>query len=697
MPTPSAPPLPPHNAHPLYRPDIDGLRAVAIFVVVLFHAYPKLLPGGFVGVDVFFVISGFLISTILFRSLQRGDFDFAEFYVHRVKRIFPALAVVLAVVYGLGWVLLLPDEFAQLGKHMAAGAGFVQNFVLWQEAGYFATASELKPLMHLWSLAIEEQFYLLYPVLIWGVWRLGLNSLTVLFVLAAVSFGLNVSGIDHATIATFFAPQTRFWELLAGAGLAYLQLFKRAALAAGLRQWVLDPVLSPTVAQTAQQDRTLHSALSVLGAGLIVLAVFVLNKERAFPGWWAILPVAGACLLILAGGEAWVNRQVLACRPMVWLGLVSYPLYLWHWPLLSLAQIVESDTPPGKIRVAAMLLSVLLAWLTYRLLEKPIRFGRGSGRTVAVLCATVATLGGVGYATSVQQGIPTRSIAKANAQNKFDYPYRQSCAPLMGAPHADDWCHAGNATTAPPNTVMVGDSIANAYAETLLQFAASHPEQGVVFRQFGRGQCPMLLDYGPAYCRELTRAAIAEIAHTATIQTVILAAHWPAYFNGKHFAWLNHIETPESFDRAWRTTLAHYQQQGKRVVVWLSPPTGSQPRDCFPRLGRLTESKKCVLPLALAQQREGAYRLMMLPVLAERGVSVFDPFPSLCTAQSCQTTAGAWTLYSNGEHFSQYGGRFLAERADADLARVLAATAPPSNPTPRASPAKPHARTRLGG
>ena len=153
---------------------------------------------------------------------------------------------------------------------------------------------------------------------------------------------------------------------------------------------------------------------------------------------------------ILAGGEAWVNRQVLACRPMVWLGLVSYPLYLWHWPLLSLAQIVESDTPPGKIRVAAMLLSVLLAWLTYRLLEKPIRFGRGSGRTVAVLCATVATLGGVGYATSVQQGIPTRSIAKANAQNKFDYPYRQSCAPLMGAPHADDWCHAGNATTAPP-------------------------------------------------------------------------------------------------------------------------------------------------------------------------------------------------------------------------------------------------------
>ncbi len=164
-----------HNARPAYRPDIDGLRAVAILSVVTYHAFPTKLRGGFVGVDMFFVISGFLISTIIFRSLQRGDFSFTEFYAHRIKRIFPALILVLAACYTFGWFALLPDEYKQLGKHMAAGAGFVQNFVIWKEAGYFDTTSELKPLMHLWSLAIEEQFYLLYPVLIWGAWRTGLS------------------------------------------------------------------------------------------------------------------------------------------------------------------------------------------------------------------------------------------------------------------------------------------------------------------------------------------------------------------------------------------------------------------------------------------------------------------------------------------------------------------------------------------
>ena len=187
-------PITMHNAHPVYRPDIDGLRAIAILSVVIYHAFPTKLRGGFVGVDIFFVISGFLISSIIFRSLQRGDFSFSEFYARRVRRIFPALILVLAASYTVGWFVLLPDEFKQLGKHMAAGAGFVQNIVLNKEAGYFDTASELKPLMHLWSLSIEEQFYLIFPVLIWGAWRLGLNALSVALLLVLLSFGLNLGG-----------------------------------------------------------------------------------------------------------------------------------------------------------------------------------------------------------------------------------------------------------------------------------------------------------------------------------------------------------------------------------------------------------------------------------------------------------------------------------------------------------------------
>ncbi|MDR0996166.1 MAG: acyltransferase, partial [Zoogloeaceae bacterium] len=175
-----------------YRPDIDGLRAIAVLSVVIFHAFPGRLPGGFVGVDIFFVISGYLISTILFKGLQNGHFSFTKFYAHRIRRIFPALILVLFACFAAGWLLLLPDEYAQLGKHIAAGAGFVQNFILRQEVGYFDTASDLKPLLHLWSLAIEEQFYLFYPLLLWLLWRAGFSLLSTIIVLAAISFGLNI-------------------------------------------------------------------------------------------------------------------------------------------------------------------------------------------------------------------------------------------------------------------------------------------------------------------------------------------------------------------------------------------------------------------------------------------------------------------------------------------------------------------------
>ena len=376
-----------HNVHPVYRPDIDGLRAVAILSVVAFHAFPANLRGGFVGVDIFFVISGFLISNIIFRSLQRGDFSFAEFYAHRIKRIFPALIVVLAASFAFGWFALLPDEFKQLGKHMAAGAGFVQNFVLWKEAGYFDTASELKPLMHLWSLAIEEQFYLIYPLLIWAAWRVRLNALALVVVLGALSFGLNVLEIRDAAVKTFFVPQTRYWELLAGSVLAYLQLFKHGQSA---------PLLSRSPALSAHGRRVLNNLLSACGLFLILLAVITIHKGRAFPGWWALAPVAGAFLLILAGPQAWVNRNFLANRLMVFVGVISYPLYLWHWPILSFARIMEAEMPSPEIRGGAVALSLLLAWLTYRLLERPIRFGRKTWVKTAVLSCLLTLVGGAG-------------------------------------------------------------------------------------------------------------------------------------------------------------------------------------------------------------------------------------------------------------------------------------------------------------
>ena len=216
-------------SHPKYRPDIDGLRAIAVLSVVAFHAFPNWIRGGFIGVDVFFVISGYLISTIIFENLDSGTFSFAEFYARRVKRIFPALLLVLTASYAFGWFALFADEYKQLGKHIAAGAGFVSNIVLWNEAGYFDSSAETKPLLHLWSLGIEEQFYVVWPLLLWLAWKQKFDLLTITIIVALVSFFLNINGVKEDTVATFYSPQTRFWELLCGSLLAWISIYGKEA------------------------------------------------------------------------------------------------------------------------------------------------------------------------------------------------------------------------------------------------------------------------------------------------------------------------------------------------------------------------------------------------------------------------------------------------------------------------------------
>ena len=210
-----------HLTHPKYRPDIDGLRAIAVLAVIGFHAFPGWIKGGFIGVDVFFVISGFLISSILFSSLETERFSFLSFYNHRIRRIFPALALVLATCLIFGWFALLPNEYMELGKQVVAGSGFAANILFWRQSGYFDVATELKPLLHLWSLGVEEQFYIVWPVLLWLAWkkRFNLLSITVLIAVASLIYGF-AAAINN-TVAAFYSPASRTWELLLGALLAY--------------------------------------------------------------------------------------------------------------------------------------------------------------------------------------------------------------------------------------------------------------------------------------------------------------------------------------------------------------------------------------------------------------------------------------------------------------------------------------------
>ncbi|MES2192902.1 MAG: acyltransferase family protein [Pseudomonadota bacterium] len=361
--------------HTEYRPDIDGLRAIAVVLVVIFHAFPEAMPGGFIGVDIFFVISGFLISGIIIRELDQQSFSLPSFYQRRISRIFPALIIVLCATLGLGWLWMLPADYAQLSADVTASAAFLANFSLLWHSGYFDVESARKPLLHLWSLGIEEQFYLFWPLVLLLAARLRLRFLTAAAVISLASFALNLALIGSHPVETFYLPFTRAWELLVG-----------AVLASGWSQ--------------LSQTSTASNWRATGGIILIVIAAAILDTRSLFPGGWALLPVAGASLL-LSAPSSWFARLALASSPLVWIGLISYPLYLWHWPLLVFFGIIKFAPLTLLERGLIIGLSFALAWLTYRFVESPFRSsrpGRPSSLRIAGLCTAMvltAVVGGV--------------------------------------------------------------------------------------------------------------------------------------------------------------------------------------------------------------------------------------------------------------------------------------------------------------
>lgn len=404
--------MPSNPTHSTYRPDIDGLRAIAVLAVVLFHGFPQLFRGGFVGVDVFFVLSGYLISRIIFEQLNQGTFSFIDFYARRIKRIFPALLVVLIATYIAGWFTLLADEYGQLGQHITAGAAFISNFVLWGESGYFDNSAHTKPLLHLWSLGIEEQFYIVWPLLLWLASKLRFSLFALTIIIAAVSFYLNVTGIKSDAVATFYSPQTRIWELLIGSALGWCSLYKKDGLA-GVAMFIDKHCRRQrTIADPARVRTRMANMLSCLGFILLTYSLIRFNRDLQFPGKWALIPVLGTALIVAAGPIAWLNTKILSHKVLVWFGLISYPLYLWHWPLLSFVWIIEASPPSTATRTGLIVLSVLLAWLTYRLIERPIRFGRHGSLKVYLLIVVMLTLGGVGLGTYYERGFPFRKNVK---------------------------------------------------------------------------------------------------------------------------------------------------------------------------------------------------------------------------------------------------------------------------------------------
>jgi peptidoglycan/LPS O-acetylase OafA/YrhL len=378
-----------------YRADIDGLRAIAVLSVIGFHASQSLIPGGFVGVDIFFVISGFLIASLILEKLNDGTFGFLEFYGRRIRRLFPALTVVLLTTLILGWFTLFPAEFAALGRNTLAGAAFVANIQTYSEIGYFDAPAATKPLLHLWSLGVEEQFYFIFPAVLLLAYRC--RAVVPTFALLGIlSFGLNIALVYRYPAFTFYLPVTRFWEFVAG-----------ALLAGGARDRAADRA-APAALVKSRRD-----IIAVAGTALIVAGVGFTRAE-SFPGWWALLPVIGSACVIGAGPQAWVNRKVLANPGLVSVGLISYPLYLWHWPLLVIGRTVMGVYDNEHARtttVIAVVLTFVLSWLTYRFIELPSRARKPavSARAIVAGCSSsLVAVAFLGFAVLLGNGLPDR-------------------------------------------------------------------------------------------------------------------------------------------------------------------------------------------------------------------------------------------------------------------------------------------------
>ncbi|ADI30623.1 acyltransferase family protein [Methylotenera versatilis] len=621
-------------SHPKYRPDIDGLRAIAVLSVVIFHAFPTWVKGGFVGVDIFFVISGFLISTIIFENLSKDSFSFFEFYSRRVKRIYPVLLVVLSVCFLFGWFALLADEFKILGKHLAAGAGFVSNLVLWSESGYFDNAADTKPLLHLWSLGVEEQFYIIWPLLAWFAWKKKFNFLWVSFSILLVSFLLNIVQVHSNATATFYSPQTRFWELLIGSSLAYVKLFKSDLL----------DNLPPNAKNLS----------SVIGLTLIGLAVTTITKESAFPGWWALMPTVGTALIIAAGMGAWVNQKVLSNKILVWVGLISFPLYLWHWPLLSFEHILISELPTPKVRIIAILAAFVLAWLSYQFVEKPLRFRKDKKVTI-ILFSLMIAVGLVGYVTYLKDGLKSREVANLQVVNQGDVghdefrEYYQAhfklCTPLAIRKEALPWkdtVRCFQSKEGQIDTVIIGDS----HAEHLFLGLAEELKNKNVGYYIKSGL--------PIISNKEFSAIFNEVANNQKITTVIMSSYWSQR--------LKEVPTDSSFKNELQKTINMLNKHNKNIYILDDTPNFSfSPKNCK-FSGSYLRWHTCEDEATFFGKQKARYIHTLDDIeKVNLNVKILRTTQLFCDENFCYMAKNGELLYRDPNHLSINGSRFVAK------------------------------------
>lgn len=610
-----------------YRPDIDGLRAIAVLGVLIFHCFPSVLPGGFAGVDVFFVISGYLITNILLKDCQNNQFGLWRFYSRRIRRIFPALLTCLASAWLLGYALLTPSELKELARSIVHSAYFANNFLLVSQAGYFDTHADLKPLLHLWSLAVEEQFYIVWPWLILFAFKFAAAGRWLIVVLGIFSLGACLVMTSINPIKAFFLPQYRAWELMLGAIVA-LHGTRIHALLNNLlpRQW-----------------------FAPLGVVLITFTYIGISGNDPFPGWRAMIPTVGAALIILSQPDSPFSSTVMASKPAVGIGLISYPLYLWHWLVLSFARILY-DHLTAPILAFLILLSVALAWATYRVVEIPLRQGNWSTKTHRALPALSMTLlillGGLGDYTRSQQGFPNRLPGSDWKDLLWPADYVQDAKCKQALNIAGNYCQRTREGTF--TDALLGDSHANHFFPGLSHNIAA---TGGNLLQL---QGPMQQGKDPSW------GNITYLTDIPEILTVYISYH-----QGR----MKEADNP--FNDTMESMIQRMLESGKRVVFIIDNPEF----DFDPRLNVqrpalaewLTKQKDKTTASTESQnymmRKRSAYThyidglKLRFPTL-----EFLDAFSPLCDGQSCSALDNGNLIFRDHHHLTREGSLLLFKR-----------------------------------
>ena len=662
-----------------YRPDIDGLRALAVGAVVVFHAFPNKLPGGFFGVDVFFVISGYLISGLILEGIRARTFTITGFYLRRARRILPALLTMLLGVSLLALLILMPDEMERFADSVTASALFVPNLVLAREAGYFDPATDTNPLLHLWSLGVEEQFYLVWPLALLFAGRVRPKvTLAVIAVIALASLVSHVVISSYSPTAGFYLPFTRFWQLLTG-----------GLLAAGALARSAQPGDPPADTRAAWQS----NAMSVVGLLLIVGSILATRAGgESFVGV-AVPATLGAALFIAAGPKALPNRTIFSSRLVVYVGLISYPLYLWHWPPLSFLRILDIDQgSTGRLlRIGAVIFAFVAAILTYHLIELPLRHRRDLRRIGVRLVSLLGVAAVAGVVVAHTGGIPQRTslsydpFAWAPSMRLED-----RCAALYGQPE-DMRRHAfciRTDYTRDPNIVMIGDSHSNMFwpamrdaypGASILQIGASacpylrNTEFWTDATLTWRRMCPVLIDSGYRGLEPAARVVIliarmpiysatpAEYAATFDFMS-------PGHFQSADFPGASPAET---YERALARDLALLLQERREVVLMMPIPSlNFSPRSCVrirpvDRWLPVRPAESCSVTRASVDASLATARGIIRRVavtLANPDLHVVDPMDALCDADVCHAEIGGNLMYRDDDHLSIEGTRYVWSR-----------------------------------